>query len=143
MTRPRGITALSIALGWLAVAGIGNAIVWNLGVVQSLLVQLPKSRNILPMLNGPLFSIVASGYALSAAVACIGLWRMRPWAPKAYAAWCGAVLLLGAFMAFSGPVSAVGVVLLYAVGLTAFVSIGYHYVGKKTKARTHAQPRST
>ena len=132
MTRPVGITVLSFVLGWLAIAGIGNAIVWNLGAVQSLLAQMPTSHQIPPIFGGLLFTSTALAYGFSAAAACVGLWRMRPWARKAYAAWCVTVLLLGVSMALSGTASTVPVGLLFAAGLTAFVALGYRYVARKT-----------
>ena len=143
MARPLGITVLSIVLGGLAVAGIGNAIVWNLGAVQSLLAHIPTARPILPTLRGPYFTVVALGYALSAGAASIGLWRMHPWARNAYAAWCATVLLLGVLMAVSGSASTVRVSLLFAAGLTAFVSLGYYYVAKQAGTSEPPHFRST
>jgi uncharacterized membrane protein (DUF2068 family) len=122
MARPLGITVLSIALGWLALAGIGNAIVWNTVTVQSMLAQIPSGNRVSSVVGGPLFTVVAVSYALCAAAACIGLWRMRPWASKAYAAWSVTALLLGTEMVFSKPALSVRVGLLSIAALAAIVT---------------------
>jgi hypothetical protein len=110
-----------------------NALVWNSSAVQSALAQI-SARHIPSVLGGPLFTVVALGYALCAAAACVGLWRMRPWASRAYAAWCVTAWLLGALFAFSElfPTGLVSWVLVAA--LTAFVFLSYDYVAKQTKS---------
>jgi hypothetical protein len=54
--RPVGATVASIALGWLAIAGAGNAVVWNLPEVQAVQHQLGMH------LGGALLSVIALSY---------------------------------------------------------------------------------
>jgi hypothetical protein len=128
MRRPFGITIFSIALGWLAVAGIANSFVWSLGAVRSAFDQLPSARLYLAMYNSPLLPVLCLAYGVSAATASIGLWRMRPWAHYAYAAWCVSLFVFGAFMALYGLAPSTGMVLWGSLGATAFASLGYFYV---------------
>jgi hypothetical protein len=72
MKRPVGFTIMALILGWLALAGAGNAFV---GPAQGLL------------------RFFALAYAIAACVAAVGLWRMRSWAFAAYLVWAGVVLL--------------------------------------------------
>ncbi len=63
---------MALFLGWLALAGIGNAFI------------------------GPargLFRIFALAYALSAIITALGLWRMKSWAFTAFLSWAGVVIL--------------------------------------------------
>lgn len=72
MKRPGGITILSLLLGWLGIVGIMNA--WFIFSGQS------------PDLE-PAYGIGAVFYAASSLAACVGLWRMAPWAVRALHAW--------------------------------------------------------
>ena len=70
---------MALALGWLAIAGIGNAFI------------------------GPAHGIIrflALIYAITAIVAAIGLWKMRMWAFPAYLIWAMAVILTMIAMQF-------------------------------------------
>lgn len=84
--RPGGITVLSVLLAWLAIAGALNA--WFIFSGDS------------PDL-GPAFGLVALVYALSALAACIGLWRMAPWALRALHTWMVICLLIFAGLAYT------------------------------------------
>jgi hypothetical protein len=78
--RPGGIAFLSIILGWLSLAGFGNA--WVLATGR---IQLP-----------PWLGLLAALYGVTAATASIGLWRLRPWGLRALTAWmatCGLLLI--------------------------------------------------
>jgi uncharacterized membrane protein (DUF2068 family) len=91
--RPLGVTISCLALGWLALAGFGNALV------------IPKGfASVAPqILRAPvatvawLLAAAAALYGVTAMVAAIGLWRMRAWGQRAYRAWvvvvCGVMLL--------------------------------------------------
>jgi len=84
--RPSGISFLCFALGWLSLAGFGNAWVLVTGNVP-----LP-----------PWLGLIAALYGVTAATASIGLWHMRSWGLRALTAWmttCGLLLIcfLGVF----------------------------------------------
>lgn len=72
MKRPLGFTIMALFLGWLALAGIGNALI---GPAQGLL------------------RFFALAYAIAAIATAIGLWKMRSWTFTAYLAWAGVVML--------------------------------------------------
>jgi hypothetical protein len=134
MTRPIGVSILSGVMGWLAIAGIGNALVWNIAGVQEMFSQIPAARA-LPRFGGLAFTLLALACAVSAAATCIALWRMRPWAARAYGTWCVAVLCLGIWMALQGPAPTVAVGMAFAAGLFGFVALAYPYVASQTAVR--------
>jgi len=72
MKRPIGFTVLALALGWVAVGGVGNAL-------------------IRPMLG--LLRFLELAYAITAIVAAIGLWKIRSWAFVAFLVWAVVVVL--------------------------------------------------
>lgn len=80
-TRPGGITVLAIILAWLGLVGLSNAWFVFAGEYPDM---------------GPLVGVAALIYAVSALGACVGLWRMAPWALKALHTWmlvCVAIFL--------------------------------------------------
>jgi hypothetical protein len=130
LKRPTGITAISVLLAWLSVAGILNAVVWNLSVVQELLARLPSSTRI-PNIGGPLFTVICLAYGFSAGIASVALWHMHYISARAYAAWCLTVLLSGAYMVAARFEPNIMVRLLFAVGTVGFVALGYPYVSSR------------
>src|SRR2546426_4100267 len=80
--RPLGVTVLSVGLGLLSVAGLGNSVVWNMSAPH-----LAASQRGLSV-GGPLFTTRTFMYGVSALAACVGLWRMARWARPAYLTWC-------------------------------------------------------
>lgn len=87
MRRPAGFLALALFTGWLACAGFAHA-----------LVMLSPAGY-----GGPLLAAFALLYAVTAAVAAVGFWRMRPWVVRAYMAWIGAVVLTLALITLTVP----------------------------------------
>lgn len=90
MKRPVGFTILALALSWVAIGGVANAIfrpMWEL------------------------LRFIEMAYAITAIVAAIGLWKMRPWAFKAFLAWSGVVVVTMFAMQFG----------LYRIAMSAFV----------------------
>jgi hypothetical protein len=73
-SRPTGITISALALGWLALAGAGNAA--------------------LRFSSDSSMGVLATLYAVAAGAACVGLWRMRPFAIQAFRAWSVVCVLL-------------------------------------------------
>jgi len=130
MKRPASITVISIVLAWLAVANIFNAVIWNLPVVQELLSRLP-SRDRIPRIGGPLLSIVCLTYGVAAGIASVALWHMHRMSARAYAAWCGTVLLSGLYLVAVGFEPNILVGLLFVAGMTAFVALGYSFISSR------------
>jgi hypothetical protein len=62
MKRPAGITLLCLFLGWLTLAGVGNAYF----ILTNQFAGLPTY-----------LGFFAAVYAITAFVACVGLWRMK------------------------------------------------------------------
>jgi hypothetical protein len=102
--RPLGVSALAIALGWLAVGGFGNAVVWHT-IPASLLTQLPAGApvKVIRMAATPLFSALALMYGATALFACVALWRMRRVAARALLWWSLTVVAMFAFILFYSP----------------------------------------
>jgi hypothetical protein len=102
--RPIGISLLSAALGWLAIAGFGNAVVWHT-VPASMLSQLSDGAavDILRQAATPLFSALAFAYGATALYACVSLWRMRPVAARAFLWWSLTVVAVFIFFLVNSP----------------------------------------
>jgi hypothetical protein len=141
--RPVGATLLALALGWLAIAGFGNALMWrtvpsSLNVAES----SPLGRFI-EAASSPLFTAVALAYGVTALVACIGLWRMRPWMARAVLAWVTAVAITGVWMLLTvpgelllgGPLAA----LAFVVGGVTLLLLVYRYVRRIAPSDSRAQ----
>jgi uncharacterized membrane protein (DUF2068 family) len=123
---------LALALGWLAIGGFGNALVWR-GAAASL--QVPDSSRpaqFVAALSSPLFTGIALAYGATALLACIGIWRMRPWMATAFAVWGAVVTLMGVWLvtALPGDLLAGGVFvgIAFVVGCVALLWVGYRYV---------------
>jgi hypothetical protein len=81
MKRPIAISLLSVALGWLSIAGFGNALIMFSGKVD----QLGRLS--------PLYGLLALAYGLLALFASTNLWRMKPQGYGALRAWMLVCLL--------------------------------------------------
>jgi len=73
MKRPTGFTMLAVLLGWLTLAGVGNAVI---GPAHGVL------------------RILALAYAVAAGATAFGLWKVRAWAFSAFLAWALVVVLM-------------------------------------------------
>jgi hypothetical protein len=129
-TRPIGITVLSLLLAWLAIGGVGNAVVWNLPVIQELLARLPSAERT-PSPAGVIFSAVCLMYGVAAGVASVALWKMHRAARTAYAVWCLTVLLSGLYWVAAGFESNRRVAILFCIGVAGFVALGIPYIAVK------------
>jgi hypothetical protein len=82
--------------------------------------------------NSPLFTGLALAYGATALVACIAIWRMRPWMATAFAAWGAAVALTGVWLVTAVPsellAGGVLVGLAFVVGCVGLLWVGYRYV---------------
>ena len=103
--RPLGVTLISIVLGWLALAGLGNAVLshgW-----------------------GSIFAAMALLYGVAALASCVGLWRMSPWANRAYLAWCVSVIALGVWLVRSRMFGDLLLGTAFLIGVVAVLALGY------------------
>ncbi|HEX9936624.1 MAG TPA: hypothetical protein VGB15_05860 [Longimicrobium sp.] len=92
MRRPTGFTLLALVLGQLAFSALANT---GLMVVA---VATGGNYGNVPLALG------AAAYAVTAGVATVGLWRVAPWALRAYLAWGAAVLaFMGLFVLAPPP----------------------------------------
>lgn len=130
--RPVGATLLALALGWLALGGFGNAMVWR--TARDAL-QLPASSPITRFVeaaSSPLFTVIALAYGATALAACIGIWRMRPWMTAAFVAWGIVVIAMGVWMVWALPNDLVPGATIAAVTIViiciALLWVGYRYV---------------
>jgi hypothetical protein len=100
--RPGPVTAISIVLAFLSIAGFGNAVVWNQPEVAAAASQLGLNVGGLAQTS---LSIV---YALAALTSAVGLWRLASWARSAFIVWCLSVVLFDVWMIYSGLLRPVG-----------------------------------
>jgi hypothetical protein len=96
--RPVGATILSLLLGWLAVAGFGNALVWRVAPLAFDEPLPPRLAVVVGALQSPVLTVLAFTYGCTALAAASGLWRMRPWMASAFLAWVAVVAALFAWM---------------------------------------------
>jgi hypothetical protein len=130
--RPIGATVLALALGWLAIGGFGNALVWRAAGAS---LQMPESSPLARFIeaaSSPLFTGIALAYGATAMIACIAIWRMRPWMTTAFAVWGTAVTLTGVWLVTAMPsellAGGVFVGLVFVVGCVGLLWVGYRYV---------------
>ncbi len=129
MQRPIGIGVLAVALGWLAVAGFGNAFVWR-SIPDAALPQSSAAPAI-PMLHAaasPYFTAIAIVYASTGILSCVALWRMRPWASQAFDCWILSFVLLCEFIVWNLPEGFSLVSSLFMLALILVLGIARSYV---------------
>jgi len=127
MKRPFAFTVLSLAFGWLAVAGFGFA--W----------AAPHARaEQLKAVNLDVRTLVAIGllYGTSATAVMLGLWQVAPWTARAVLIW-GASLLVG-MIALQAMVGVAGepwwLVLLPHLVFAALIAATFRYVNRRSKS---------
>ena len=126
MKRPFAFTVLSLAYGWLAIAGFAFA--W----------AAPHARaEQLNALNLDVRTLVVIGllYGTSATAVMLGLWRVASWTARAVLIW-GASLLIG-MIALQVMVGIAGepwwLVLLPHLVFAALIVATFRYVNRRSK----------
>lgn len=130
--RPIGATVLALALGWLAIGGFGNALVWRAAAASLQVPETSPLARFVEAASSPLFTGIALTYGATALIACIAIWRMRPWMATAFAVWGAVVTLTGVWLVTAVPsellAGGVLVGLAFVVGCVALLWVGYRYV---------------
>jgi hypothetical protein len=137
--RPLGATLLALLLGWLAVGGFGNAFVWRT-LPAAFDEPLPTRLAVfIELLQSPVLSVISFMYGVTAVVAAIGIWWLRPWMRIAFLSWSAFVVAQGVYLATQMPLALVQVPrgALYAMSLlvVAIVAPLYFYVAKLAARR--------
>ena len=140
--RPVGATILSLLLGWLAIAGFANAIVWRMAPLAFDQPLPRRLATVVASLQSPILTIVALAYGATALMAAIGLWRMRPWMARAFLAWVGVVAVLFAWM-LTIPIAEPSTARLLVGALFGFVVVAlllvlYRYVKQMSQGAVRA-----
>lgn len=91
--RPTGITVTGLLLGWLSIAGFGNALVIPNTLDLAIAPELLRAPSTVVAAS---LAVAAALYGLTALAAAIGLWRMRSWGPRMFLVWGIVVCGLGA-----------------------------------------------
>jgi hypothetical protein len=126
-SRPAGATLLALALGWLAIAGFGNALVWRSLPHGADARVSPRLSAAVDALQPPLLSALALICGVTACIASIGVWRLRPWKARAFLAWSASVIVLVMWFVFApGGGREAGTAFL--LSLTAMLAVIYFYV---------------
>src|SRR6185436_13735818 len=130
--RPAGATLLALALAWLAIAGFGNALVWRKlphGVDARV---LPWLSSAVDALRPPVLSALALICGITACLASIGIWRLRPWKARAFMAWSASVIVLVMWFVLALPtvlpVGGRGAGTAFVLSLAAMLAVIYFYV---------------
>jgi len=90
--RPAGLTAVSVVLGFLAIGALLDATFMPIALLN-LGPRLPSSPfRVSWAIACAAIAITAAIYGTCGLAASIGLWKMRPWAPRAYLAWLVSVV---------------------------------------------------
>jgi hypothetical protein len=100
--RPAPVTIISAMLAFLALAGFGNAVVWNQSEVVA-----AASRYGLAVGGCAHTSILLVG-AAAALASSVGLWRMASWARPSVIVWCASVVAFDAWAIHSGLLRSAG-----------------------------------
>ena len=124
--RPSSVTVVSAILAFVAVAGFGNAAVWN----QSELISAAARYGF--AVGGALHTSIALIGAVAALATSVGLWRMASWARPAFMFWSLSVVAYGAWLLYSGLFRWAGtatIVLLLVVPIVFLAAI-YRFLAK-------------
>lgn len=103
MRRPPGATILALVLGWLGIAGILNALVWQLARNSELMTSAPAEFVERFPPGSWWLSLLALASGATALSAARALWRSAPSAVVWYLAWAATVLLAMVTLSASMP----------------------------------------
>jgi uncharacterized membrane protein (DUF2068 family) len=119
--RPGSVTVISAMLAFLAVAGFGNAVVWNQREVIA-----AASRYGLAVGGWTHTSILVVG-AVAALASSVGLWRMASWARASVIVWCASVVAFDAWVIQSGLLRSAGTASTNTLVIATVVILGGIY----------------
>lgn len=85
--RPFGATLISLLLGWLAVAAFLNAFAWKAAALTFNEALPPRLSILIGTAQSWRFTVLALAYGITALIASIGTWRLRPWMAQAFLSW--------------------------------------------------------
>jgi hypothetical protein len=122
--RPTAASVLCVVVGLSGVGGGFNAIAWRFAPAEVV------EKMHIPWVRSPLFVAVAIAYGVSAVTAALGLWRMRPWAYRAFCAFVVAALVLFGFLVAADPKSSLVGDLVVGGPALLFLGAGVLYVRK-------------
>jgi hypothetical protein len=132
--RPAGATLLALALGWFAIAGFGNALVWRRLPHGGDVPVSPRLSAAVDALQPPVLSALALICGITACIASIGVWRLRPWKARAFLAWSTSVIVLVTWFVFALPTVLLaggrGVGTAFVLLLAAMLAVMYFYVAR-------------
>jgi hypothetical protein len=132
--RPIGATVMSLLMGWLALAGFANAIVWRTAPLAFNEPLPPRLASIFEALHSPMLTVFALAYGGTALASSIGIWRQRPWMHRAFLSWSLVVVVMFLWMLtifphdmLLGGSPGAALFLLFTVAMLALL---YRYVAR-------------
>jgi hypothetical protein len=132
--RSAGATLLALALGWFAIAGFGNALVWRRLQHGADAPVSPRLFAAVDALQPPVLSALALICGVTACIASIGVWRLRPWKARAFLAWSTSVIVLVMWFVFALPTVLLaggrGAGTAFVLLLAAMLAVMYFYVAR-------------
>lgn len=92
MRRPLGMSILAVALAWIALGGVG----------------LSLASPVFATVGVPwmLYRIAGLTYGAAALVAAVGVWKLTPWAHRAFQVWVTTALIAGSLPLLTGRAAA-------------------------------------
>ena len=139
--RPAGLTLVSLVLFWLFLSAVGNLFVWKSVGAPNFPPASPAAKLITAMSGSP-FVLLVSLYGVTALVAAVAIWCVRPWMPLAFLVWSIAALFLGAFFRVVVPDAILlggkpaGVAFIVGVGVLLWLV--YRYARRLASAASSA-----
>ena len=132
--RPAGATLLALALGWFAFAGFGNALVWRRMQLGAHAPVSPRWSTAVEALQSPALSALALMSGITACIAAVGVWQLRPWKARAFLAWSTSMVVVSMWFVFALPTAwpASGRVpgTVFVLFLAAVLAVMYLYVAR-------------
>jgi len=124
-TRPFGITILALLIGWLSIAGFGNALAIFFGDVNKVFGDLWF-----------VYGLLAVAYGVFAVLACVSLWYMSVQATVALRLWGITCLLMIIIFSIQFQEFVLGGY-IGALGFLIFTSLIFIGVGKYVRSKIH------
>jgi hypothetical protein len=142
--RPTGVTWVALALLCFCVSAMGNLIAWTtLQTTSSFPPGSPGDRFV-GALAQPMLPPLLGLYGVTALLAAIGAWRMRPWMARAFLLWAATAFGLLTFLLLVVPTELVWggefAGIAFVLGSAAILWIVYRYLRRVGSRQASTEP---
>jgi hypothetical protein len=140
--RPKGVTIISFVLFWLFLSAIGNLFVSKSIQTANAFPPSSPAAKFATAVSSSSFTLLLTFYGVTALVAAVATWRMRPWMPIAFLVWCIAAVLLGVFFLSVTPTELIlggkPAATASVLGMAVVLWLLYRYVHRVALAASNA-----